>query len=217
MGAKGELKRKQIMDYLKEFYSTHGYPPTVREIAEAVSLKSTASVHTHLSMLEEQGLIKRDAFNSRAIEIVKKDQQESLFNDILNNNLETLDQSMVSLPIIGHIAAGTPILAEQNIEDYFPIPASYAPRGVSFMLKVHGESMIEAGIFDGDLIMVKQQNTANNGDIVVALIDDSATVKTFYKKGGHIILKPENATMEPFIADNVVIQGKVFGVYRFFK
>ncbi len=210
---KGEQKRKQILDFLRKYFSSHSYPPTVREIADAVGLKSPASVHTHLNILEQQGIIKKNPFNSRAIEIIENDTVETVFN----SNIEKINQSTISLPIVGHIAAGTPILAEQNIEDFFPIPAAYAKRGTSFMLKVHGESMIDAGIFDGDLIMVNQQNTANNGDIVVALVGDSATVKTFYKKDGHIILKPENAAMEPFIADDTIIQGKVFGVYRFFK
>ncbi len=213
MKTKGTQKREQILDFLREYFSYHNYPPTVREIAEAVGLKSPASVHTHLNILEKQGLIKKNPFNSRAIEIIENNTEET----VLSSNTEEINQNTISLPIIGHIAAGTPVFAEENIEDYFPIPAAYAPKGTSFMLKVHGESMIEAGIFDGDLIMVNQQNTANNGDIVVALIGDSATVKTFYKKEGHIILKPENASMEPFIADDVMIQGKVFGVYRFFK
>lgn len=214
---KGDEKRKEILDYLTDFLKNHNYPPSVREIADAVGLRSTASVHRHLSILQEKRLIKRNPYNSRAIEVVGQnddltDKQHDADKIDIDNNIE-----MIQLPIIGSVAAGTPILAVENIEDYFPIPSSYAPSGTLFMLKVRGDSMIEVGINDGDLIMVRQQPSAENGEIVVALIDDSATVKTLYRKDGHIVLQPENSSMEAFIADDAQILGKVFGVYRFLK
>lgn len=211
--SKGSMTREKIMQFLCEYLKTHSFPPTVREIANAVGLKSTASVHSHLIALEEEGFIRKNPFNSRAIEIVTEN--SNLKNDTEENYDNTIET--IALPIVGQVAAGTPILAIENIEDQFPIPAGYAPHGTLFMLKVKGNSMIEAGIFDGDMIMVKQQETADNGDIVVALIDDSATVKTFYKKENKIILQPENSSMEPIIVDTVRILGKVFGVYRFFR
>lgn len=216
--SKAKIKKEKIMEFLREFSDKYGYPPTVREIANAVGLKSTASVHTYLSSLEEDGCIKRNPFNSRAIEIISnketwmKDEPFSNLSDPEREHPDTVD-----LPIVGQVAAGEPILAVENIEDYFPIPSGYAPHGTLFMLKVKGDSMIEAGILDGDMIMVKKQETADNGDMIVALIDDSATVKTFYKKQDKIVLQPENSSMEPIIVDTVTILGKVFGVYRFFK
>lgn len=212
--AKGNIKKEKIMKFLVDFIGERGYPPTVREIANAVELKSTASAHTYLSALENEGFIKRNPFNSRAIEIVLNENEYEKSQELSEEIIQT---ETVSLPIVGQVAAGTPILATENIEEHFPIPAGYAPHGTLFMLRVKGDSMIEAGIFDGDIIMVKQQQNAENGEIVVALLDDSATVKTFYKKENKIILQPENSSMEPIIVDNVTILGKVFGVYRFFK
>lgn len=211
--SKSDIKKGEILSFLRDYSKKNSFPPTVREIANAVHLKSTASVHSYLSRLEEEGFIKRNAFNSRAIEIIDyedKNTDENYIDD--NSSIDTL-----ALPIIGQVAAGSPILAVENIEDYFPIPSGYAPKGTLFMLRVKGDSMIEAGILNGDMIMVKQQNSAENGDIVVALIEDSATVKTFYKKGNQIVLQPQNSSMEPIIVDHVQILGKVFGVYRFFK
>lgn len=194
-------KQLEILEYIKEEILKRGYPPAVREICEAVNLKSTSSVHSHLETLEKNGYIRRDPTKPRAIEIC-------------DDSFQMVRKEMVSLPIIGQVAAGTPILAEQNIESYMPVPAEMVPSGESFILKVRGDSMINAGIFNGDQIFVNACNTAHNGDTVVALIDDSATVKTFYKEKGHIRLQPENDTMDPIIVDDCQILGKVFGVFR---
>ena len=196
-------KQKQILEYIKQEILNKGYPPTVRDICDAVGLKSTSSVHSHLESLEKNGYIRRDPTKPRAIEII-------------DDNFNMVRREVVNVPIVGQVAAGQPILAEENICSYFPVPAEFMPKNQSFMLKVKGESMINAGIFDGDSIIVEQQNTARNGDIVVALIDDSATVKTFYKENGHIRLQPENDTMDPIIVPDCTILGKVFGVFRFF-
>ena len=201
MPAKLSKKQQEILDYLKEEILSKGYPPTVREICEKVGLKSTSSVHSHLSTLEKNGYIRRDPTKPRAIEIC-------------DDSFQMVRTEMASLPVVGNVAAGQPILAQENIESYFPIPAEIVPSGESFALRVRGDSMINAGIFDGDLIFFSSCNTAGNGEIVVALIDDSATVKTFYKEKGHIRLQPENDTMEPIIVDSCVILGKVFGVFR---
>ncbi len=194
-------KQKEILEYIKEEILKRGYPPAVREICEAVHLKSTSSVHSHLETLEKNGYIRRDPTKPRAIEIC-------------DDSFQMVRKEMVSLPVVGTVAAGQPILAQQNIDNYFPIPAEFVPSGESFVLKVKGDSMINAGIFDGDQIFVQCCNTARNGDIVVALVDDSATVKTFYKEADHIRLQPENDTMEPIIVTDCAILGKVFGVFR---
>ena len=194
-------KQKEILEYIKECILNKGYPPAVREICEAVHLKSTSSVHSHLETLEKNGYIRRDPTKPRAIEIC-------------DESFQTVRTEMVSLPVIGRVAAGQPILAEENIESYFPIPAEFVPAGESFALKVKGDSMINVGIYSGDQIFVNCCNTASNGDIVVALVDDSATVKTFYKEDGHIRLQPENDTMAPIIVDDCQILGKVFGIFR---
>ena len=201
MSAKISRKQQEILDYLKKEILTKGYPPTVREICEKVNLKSTSSVHSHLSTLERNGYIRRDPTKPRAIEIC-------------DDSFQMVRTEMSSLPVVGNVAAGQPILAQENIESYFPVPAEIVPQGDSFALRIRGESMINAGIFDGDLIFVNSCNTARNGEIVVALVDDSATVKTFYKEDGHIRLQPENDTMDPIIVDNCAILGKVFGVFR---
>ena len=198
-------KQKEILEYIKDEILNRGYPPAVREICEAVGLKSTSSVHSHLETLEKNGFIRRDPTKPRAIEIC-------------DENFQMVRTEMVSLPIIGTVAAGVPILAEENIESYFPIPAEVIPNGEpSFILNVKGESMINVGILDGDQIFVQQCNTAKNGDIIVALVEDSATVKTFYKEKDHIRLQPENDDMDPIIVDTCQIIGKVFGVFRCFK
>ena len=197
-------KQQEILDYIKAQILTKGYPPAVREICEAVSLKSTSSVHSHLETLEKNGYIRRDPTKPRAIEI-------------MDDSFQMVRHEMTSLPIIGTVAAGLPILAEQNIEGYFPIPTDMVPKGESFVLHVKGDSMINAGIFDGDSIFVTACNTASNGDTVVALVDDSATVKTYYKEDGHYRLQPENDNMEPIILDNVEILGKVYGVFRLYS
>ncbi len=196
-------KQQEILDFIKSEILHKGYPPAVRDICEAVHLKSTSSVHSHLETLEKNGYIRRDPPKPRAIEII--DDQFNLTR-----------RETVNVPMIGTVAAGQPILAQEHIEGYFPIPAEYMPKGECFMLKVKGDSMVNAGIFSGDYIMVRQQNTAKNGDMVVALVDDSATVKTFYKEDGHIRLQPENDSMDPIIVDEVQILGKVFGVFRMF-
>ncbi len=195
--AKGKItpKQQQILDYMKQEILNKGYPPTVREICQAVNLKSTSSVHAHLESLEKLGLIER------AIEIC-------------DESFQMVRKEMVSLPVVGTVAAGQPILAQQNIDSYFPLPAEFVPGGQSFVLKVKGDSMINVGIFDGDQIFVKCCNTASNGDIIVALVDDSATVKTFYREKDHVRLQPENDSMEPIILTDCVILGKVFGVFR---
>jgi len=196
-------KQKEILEYMKQEILNKGYPPTVRDICEAVKLKSTSSVHSHLETLEKNGYIRRDPTKPRAIEII-------------DDNFNMTRREMTNVPMVGRVAAGEPILAVENIESYFPIPTEYMPNAESFMLKVKGESMINAGIFDGDQILVEKCSTARNGDMVVALVDDSATVKTFYKEVDHIRLQPENDTMDPIIVDNCEILGKVFGVFRFF-
>ena len=196
-------KQQEILDFIKSEILHKGYPPAVRDIREAVHLKSTSSVHSHLETLEKNGYIRRDPTKPRAIEII-------------DDTFQLTRREVVNVPLIGTVAAGQPILAQENIENYFPVPAEYMPNSECFMLKVKGDSMVNAGIFNGDQILVQQQNTANNGDMVVALIDDSATVKTFYKEDGHYRLQPENDSMSPIIVDEVTILGKVFGVLRIF-
>ncbi len=194
-------KQQQILDYIKEEIVKRGYPPAVREICDAVGLKSTSSVHAHLESLEKKGYIRRDPSKTRAIEIV-------------DDSFNMVRQEMTSIPIVGTVAAGQPILAQQNISGYFPMPVEIIPNNQTFVLRVKGDSMINIGIFDGDQIFVECTNTARNGDVVVALIEDSATVKTFYAENGHYRLQPENDSMEPIIVNEVTILGKVFGVFR---
>lgn len=197
-------KQQQILEYIKEEILKRGYPPAVREICEAVGLKSTSSVHSHLETLEKNGYIRRDPTKPRAIEIV-------------DDSFQQVRTDMISIPVIGRVAAGEPIFADQNIESYFPVPTAMVPSGDSFVLKVKGDSMINAGIFSGDQIFVHACDTANNGDMVVALIDDGATVKTFYKESDHIRLQPENDDMDPIIVNDCRILGRVFGVFRMVK
>lgn len=194
-------KQQEILDYIKEEILKKGYPPTVREICETVHLKSTSSVHSHLETLEKNGFIRRDPTKPRAIEIC-------------DDSFQVVRTEMVSIPIVGNVAAGQPIFAEENIQDYFPVPSDVVPKGESFILNVRGDSMINAGILNGDRVFVSSCNTANNGDIVVALIEDSATVKRFYKEEDHIRLQPENDAMDPIIVDDCQIVGKVFGIFR---
>ena len=197
-------KQSQILEYIKSEILNKGYPPSVRDICQAVNLKSTSSVHSHLETLEKNGYIRRDPTKPRTIEII-------------DDNFNLVRREVVNVPMVGTVAAGQPILAIENIDNYFPIPSEYMPNEETFMLKVKGESMINAGILDGDNILVKRQNTAKNGDMVVALVEDSATVKTFYKENGHIRLQPENDYMDPIILPDVENIGKVFGVFRFFN
>ena len=195
-------KQREILEYIKQEILNKGYPPAVREICEAVHLKSTSSVHSHLETLEKNGYIRRDPTKPRAIEII-------------DDNFNLTRREVVNVPIIGQVADGQPLLAVENIENYFPIPTEFMPNAETFMLKVKGDSMINAGIFNGDKILVQKQSDAQNGDIVVALVDDSATVKTFYKEDGHFRLQPENDTMDPIIVNECSILGKVFGIMRF--
>ena len=205
--AYGKISKKQeeILSFIKSEILKKGYPPAVREICEAVHLKSTSSVHSHLETLEKNGYIRRDPTKPRAIEII--DDEFSLTR-----------RETVNVPIVGTVAAGVPILARQNIENYFPIPSEFMPNAQTFMLRVKGDSMINIGINSGDLVLVEQRNDARNGDVVVALVEDSATVKTFYKEKGHVRLQPENDSMDPIIVNNdLQILGKVFGVFRLMR
>ena len=201
--AYGRITKKQteILEYIKSQILNKGYSPSVRDICTAVNLKSTSSVHAHLETLEKNGYIRRDPTKPRAIEII-------------DDNFNLTRREVVNVPLIGQVAAGQPLLAVENITSYFPIPAEFIPKEEVFMLNVKGESMVNAGIYDGDQIIVKQQSTASNGEIVVALVDDSATVKRFYKENGHIRLQPENDFMEPIIVDSCEIIGKVIGLIR---
>ena len=196
-------KQQEILEYIKESILNKGYPPAVREICEAVHLSSTSSVHSHLETLEKNGYIRRDPTKPRTIEIC-------------DDSFQMMRREMTSIPVIGRVAAGQPILATENIEGYFPLPVEYVPNADTFILKVKGESMINAGIFDGDNILVEKCDTARNGEMIVALVDDSATVKTFYKEDDHIRLQPENDSMDPIIVPDCKILGKVFGVFRLF-
>lgn len=216
-------REKRILDYMKSEISQKGYPPTVREICSALNIKSTSTVHKDIENLQLKGFIKKDPSKPRALMLVNPESHENgelgKHGNTSNayGNAERID--VIDIPVVGRIAAGTPILAEQNIEDNFPIPARFAGRGNNFILTVRGESMIEAGIFDGDYILVEQQNTAKNGDIIVAMIDgfeSEATVKTFYKEADHIRLQPENSSMSPIIVKEVKILGIVKGVFRYF-
>ncbi len=196
-------KQEEILEYIKNVLLERGFPPTVREIGQAVKLKSTSSVHSHLESLEKNGYIRRDPTKSRTIEI-------------LDESFQLFRREMVNVPVVGTVAAGEPLLAEQNIESYFPIPSEYLPNEQAFILTVKGDSMINAGILNGDRVLVRQQQTAENGDIIVALIGDGATVKRFYREEEYFRLQPENDAMEPILVKDLKILGKVFGVFRFF-
>lgn len=193
--------QQRILDFIKNEIQSKGYPPSVREIANAVGLKSTSTVHGHLQRLEKRGLLHRDAMKPRAMEVVGDASLPHI-------------AAATAVPVVGHVTAGQPILAEENLEEYVTLPETLLGEGEHFVLKVHGNSMIEAGILDGDHIIVRSQQEALNGEIVVAMIDDSATVKRFYKENGHYRLQPENSEMEPIIVDAVTILGKVISLYR---
>ena len=213
-------REKKILEYMKTEIREKGYPPTVREICAALGIKSTSTVHKDIANLEKQGFLKKDPSKPRALMLVENEEPErKVVSSAPAAYGNTSPADIVDVPVIGRVAAGTPILAEQNIEDSFPVPARFVNGGTNFMLTVHGESMIEAGIMDGDYILVEQQNTARNGDIVVAMVDgfeSEATVKTFYKEADHIRLQPENSTMSPILVHDVKILGKVKGVFRYF-
>lgn len=202
MAGKITAKQQEILDYMKQQIIDKGYPPAVREICKAVNLKSTSSVHSHLETLEKNGYIRRDPTKPRAIEI-------------LDDQFNLTRRELVNVPVVGTVTAGQPILATESIEDYFPMLPGYVHNKQTFMLHVKGESMVNAGIFDGDLILVEKTPTARNGEIVVALIDDSVTVKRFFKEDGHYRLQPENDFMDPIIVEECNIIGKVIGLYRF--
>lgn len=194
-------KQREILEFMKSQILEKGYPPSVREICEAVRLRSTSSVHAHLETLEKNGYIRRDPTKPRAIEIT-------------DDEFGITRRDMVNIPIVGTVAAGQPILATENIMDYFPVPVDMMPNKELFMLRVKGDSMINMGIFEGDNLIVARQNTAFNGEVVVALVEDSATVKRFYKEDGHYRLQPENDEMDPIIVDQCEVIGKVVGLIR---
>ena len=201
-------REKAILKFIEKSTIANGYPPSVREIGKAVGLKSTATVHAYLSKLKEKGYIKKEDQKGRTLRLIKGGVEENKEKPVYSG------KELVDVPVIGKITAGEPILAVENVTDTFPIPIDFVGNSESFMLTVRGESMIEAGILDGDYILVKKQNTAINGQIVVALIGDEATVKTFYKEKDHIRLQPENSTMDPIIVPDCEILGKVAGVFR---
>lgn len=202
--AQGKIspKQQEILEYIKSQILERGFPPAVRDICEAVHLKSTSSVHSHLETLEKNGYIRRDPTKPRAIEI-------------LDESFNFTRREMVNVPMVGRVAAGEPLLAEQNVENYFPIPMEFMPNNQTFMLRVKGDSMINIGIFDGDLVLVEQRQTARNGEVIVALVEDGATVKRFFKEEGVFRLQSENDALDPIIVKEVQILGKVIGVFRF--
>lgn len=204
--AYGKISKKQseILEYIKSQILEKGYPPAVREICKAVNLKSTSSVHSHLETLEKNGYIRRDPTKPRAIEII-------------DDTFHLTRREVSNVPIVGTVAAGQPLLAQEHIENYFTIPTEFMPNSETFMLTVQGDSMVNVGIYNGDYVLVESCSTASNGEIVVALVDDGATVKRFYKEDHYYRLQPENDFMEPIIVDEVSILGKVIGVFRFFN
>ncbi len=210
MARKITKRQQQIYDFIRAYQQEKGYPPSVREMAAAVGLSSPSTVHAHLSALEEHGLIKRDATKPRALEVFNQDGTSAKLAEVK----EAPDRGTISLPLIGRVAAGMPILAEQNVEDTFTLPTEIATDSSSFVLEVHGNSMINVGIYNGDYIIVREQKSAMNGEIVVAMIDGEATVKTFYKEQGRVRLQPENDAMEPIYATNPTILGKVVALMR---
>ena len=222
-------REQKVLDFMKQEVMEKGYPPTVREICSALGIKSTSTVHKDIANLEKQGYLRKDPAKPRALMIVDPEtneriDQQRLLNEAAAGREPVSDEvertDVVEIPVVGRIAAGTPILAEQNIEDSFPVPARFVEGGTNFMLTVRGESMIEAGIMDGDFILVEQQQTARNGEIVVAMVDgfeSEATVKTFYREDDHIRLQPENSAMSPIIVKDAKILGKVKGVFRYFS
>lgn len=211
-------REQKILTFMKNEIKTKGYPPTVREICTAIGIKSTSTAHKDIESLVKQGYLKKDPSKPRALMVVDLEEEVTPVQNT-TAHIASEREDIIDIPIVGRVAAGTPILAEQNVEETFPVPARYAA-GNNFMLRVRGESMINVGIMDGDLILVEQQNTARNGEIVVAMIDgfeSEATVKTFYNEGGHVRLQPENDTMSPIIVKDVKVLGKVKGVFRYFS
>lgn len=209
-------KQQEILNFMKARILEKGYPPSVREICEAVSLKSTSSVHAHLETLEKNGFIRRDPAKPRAIEIMDSAFNQTMKEPFLNNEIthNEFSRELVNVPMVGTVAAGEPLLAVENVTDYFPVPVDMLPNAETFMLRVKGDSMINMGIYEGDQLIVERKNTASNGEVIVALVDDSATVKRFYKENGHYRLQPENDEMEPIIVDHCEVIGKVIGLIR---
>ena len=209
-------KKQEILNFMKARILEKGYPPSVREICEAVSLKSTSSVHAHLETLEKNGFIRRDPAKPRAIEIMDSAFNQTMKEPFLNNEIahNEFSRELVNVPMVGTVAAGEPLLAVENVTDYFPVPVDMLPNAETFMLRVKGDSMINMGIYEGDQLIVERKNTASNGEVIVALVDDSATVKRFYKENGHYRLQPENDEMEPIIVDHCEAIGKVIGLIR---
>ncbi|WP_270573601.1 transcriptional repressor LexA [Candidatus Collinsella stercoripullorum] len=212
MARKITKRQQQIYDFIRAYQQEKGYPPSVREMAAAVGLSSPSTVHAHLSALEDHGLIKRDKTKPRALEVFEQDG-----TSVKTAEVRAMpDRGSVSLPLVGRVAAGMPILAEQNVEDTFTLPTEIVTDSSSFVLEVHGNSMVNVGIYNGDYIVVREQKSAMNGEIVVAMIDGEATVKTFYKEHGRVRLQPENDAMEPIFATNPTILGKVVALLRRF-
>ena len=209
---KSEQRQQDILNFMKKVISEKGYSPTVREICQALKIKSTSTVHSDIKILEDQGLVKKDPSKPRTVLPVDMSFKQATFVDDIN---------VVSMPVVGNVAAGEPILAEQNIVDEIPIPARFVGSGNNFILNVHGDSMINIGINDGDYLIVQESSEARNGEIVVAIVNDGyesgATVKRFYKENDHVRLQPENDSMDPIIARNVTVVGKVKGVFRYFS
>ena len=208
-------KQQEILDFMKSRILEKGYPPSVREICEAVSLKSTSSVHAHLETLEKNGYIRRDPAKPRAIEIMDSAFNQTIEESFIQSRTDNeYSRELVNVPMVGTVAAGEPLLAVENVTDYFPVPVDMLPNAETFMLRVKGDSMINMGIYEGDQLIVERKNTASNGEVIVALVDDSATVKRFYKENGHYRLQPENDDMDPIIVDHCEIIGKVIGLIR---
>lgn len=209
---KGNLTAKQrdVYNYICQYTATHSFPPSVREIAQGVGVSSPATIHGHINALVAKGLLEKNSGQSRSLCVVGA---ETTAGPVMSDP-SAFTGEIISVPVVGQVAAGSPILAEENVEDTYVLPASYV-QGETFMLRVKGDSMINVGIFDRDLVIVRRTETAQNGDIVVALIDDGATVKTFYREGNRVRLQPENDTMESFYPDNVKVAGKVVGLMRF--
>ena len=208
-------KQQEILNFMKSRILEKGYPPSVREICEAVSLKSTSSVHAHLETLEKNGYIRRDPAKPRAIEIMDDAFNQTMKEPFIQNSSDNeFTRELVNVPMVGTVAAGEPLLAVENVTDYFPVPVDMLPNAETFMLRVKGDSMINMGIYEGDQLIVERKNTASNGEVIVALVDDSATVKRFYKENGYYRLQPENDDMDPIIVDHCEVIGKVIGLIR---
>ncbi len=201
MGRGLTRRQAEILTFIQRFTETHGYPPSVREIGRALGLTSSSTVHSHLAALEKKGYLHRDPSKPRALEVLRDERAAPT-------------KKVIPLPVVGRVAAGSPLLAQENIEDYFPLPAEFVRGAETFILRVRGDSMVGAGIYDGDYVIVRRQPTAHNGDIVVARLEDEATVKRFFREDGHVRLQPENPALEPILTRDVVIEGKVVGLIR---